>query len=119
MDARVGPYLSERVGAFYVGKQRSAVSVDCPNYVVVHVVGGAADANVGLELRPTVGGNDEQDLAEGALELFVEEYKLNELINPSEANPVDANASVVPQAARHCEADPPTMVGVQQSAFAV
>ena len=119
MDARVGPCLLERVGAFYLGKQRSAVSVDCPNYVVVHVVGGAADAHVGLELRPAVGGNNEQDLAEGALELFVEEHKLNELINPSEANPVDANASVVPQVARHREADPPTVVWAQRSAFAV
>ena len=70
VDARVGPYLSERVGAFYLGKQRSAVYVDCPNYVIAHVVGGAAAANVGLEFRLAVGGYSEQDLAEGGTRAF-------------------------------------------------
>ena len=87
--------------------------------VIAHVVGDAAAANVGLEFRLAVVGYNEQDLAEGALEVFFKEYKLYELINPSEAEPVDANAFVVPQIARHCEADLPTMVKIQPSAFAI
>ena len=102
-----------------MGEQRGAVSVDCPYYVVVYVGVGAVAANVGLELRLVIQSNNEHGLAEGAHKVFLKEYELDKLANPSEAKSVNANAFVVPQVARHGEAYKPTVVHIEPLAFAV